>query len=98
MFRDGQLILVQGELLEQGGYIEMQEPVEEDRLAWDMDEGTGLLLVPEDRRAQLVKEHHDAMAIGHWAVARTMELISRNYWWPNLRTTVEEYIARCERC
>ena len=40
MFRDGQLILVQGELLEQGGDIEMQEPVEEDRLAWDTDEGT----------------------------------------------------------
>ena len=98
MFRDGQLILVQGELLEQGGDIEMKEPVEEDRLAWDTDEGTELLLVPEDMWAQLVKEHHDAMAAGHWGVARTMELISRNYWWPNLRTTVEEYIARCERC
>ena len=84
--------------MEQGGDIEIQEPVEEDRLAWDTEKGTGLLLVPEDMRAQLVNEHHVAIAAGHWGVARTMELISRNYWWPNLRTTVEENIARCERC
>ena len=58
----------------------MQEPEEEDRLAWDTDEGKGLLLVPEDMRAQLVKEHHDAMAAGHWEVARTLELITRNFW------------------
>lgn len=44
MFRDGQLLLAQGETVEM--------PAKEDRLAWDKDEETGLLTVPEDMRTQ----------------------------------------------
>ena len=32
----------------------------------------------------------------HFGVHKTLELVSRNYWWPHLHNYVEDYICSCD--
>ena len=66
----------------------------------------GLLLfksyiyVPRDKRLQLrlLQQFHDAPAAGHFGFAKTYELLIRKFYWPNLRTTLQDYISSCTTC
>ena len=41
---------------------------------------------------------HDTPIAGHFGVQKTLELISRQYWWPHLRHFVEEYVRNWDTC
>ncbi|SLM35361.1 retrotransposon nucleocapsid protein [Lasallia pustulata] len=47
---------------------------------------------------ELIWEVHDLPSGGHPGIHRTIELIGRYYYWPNMRRTVEQYIRNCYRC
>jgi hypothetical protein len=49
-------------------------------------------------KKQLLFELHDAPYSGHCGVTKTLEAVSRLFWWPRLRPDVESYIAGCEAC
>ena len=58
-----------------------------------------LLYVPDGRSRLLILQHcHDMPMAGHFGVHKTLELVSRNYWWPHLRNYVENYIRSCDAC
>ena len=60
---------------------------------------TGLLYIPDTpSRIDILKTHHDSPLAGHFGVAKTLELITRNYWWPKLRPFVQDYIKTCDMC
>jgi len=42
----------------------------------------GLIWIPDNDRLQLriLRDHHDAQAVGHPGQARTLELISQNFY------------------
>ena len=42
--------------------------------------------------------HHDVPTAGHSGRERTLELISRCYWWPSMRADVEAYVSKCDKC
>jgi len=44
----------------------------------------GLIWIPDDDtlRLRILRDHHDAQAAGHPGRARTLELVSRNFYWP----------------
>ena len=48
---------------------------------WWKDEQRVVTSNMEGRR-QLVHNHHDLPTYGHPGIARTIELTSRQYWWP----------------
>ena len=58
----------------------------------------GLIYIPELLRMDILREHHDAPLAGHCGAARTLELISRNYWFPGINAFVRDYIASCHLC
>ena len=60
----------------------------------------GRVYVPEDERLKLdiLQEHHDAKTAGHLGQEKTLELITRNYYWPRMRMFVNEYVRTCEAC
>jgi len=74
-------------------------------LRWAFDP-TGLLrydrrlyIPPEASvRAELLKRHHDDELAGHFGIERTLELMSRKYYWPELAKDVEEYVSSCDVC
>jgi hypothetical protein len=72
------------------------------RYAWE--EGVLLydnrIYVPEDKdvRLDLLKLHHDLPIAGHQGHARTLEFLSRKYYWPGMKAQVNRYIDSCETC
>jgi hypothetical protein len=39
--------------------------------------------------------HHDDPLAGHLGIARTLELLSRNYWFPSMAFFIENYVSTC---
>jgi len=66
------------------------------------DEGfllfNNLIYVPLNLRTRILESHHDSITAGHFGVRKTLDLINRNFWWPNLRNDVKKFIKSCETC
>jgi hypothetical protein len=60
----------------------------------------GKIYVPKDRdlRRRIVSQHHDTRIAGHAGHWKTLELISRNYWWPQMSRFVRLYVGTCDLC
>jgi transposase InsO family protein len=59
----------------------------------------GLLLVPNDESRRAILElRHDSLIAGHPGRARTLELVSRDYWWPQMTKYVNRYVDGCDTC
>jgi hypothetical protein len=60
----------------------------------------GKIYVPNDKdlRRRIVEQHHDSHVAGHPGRFKTLELISRNYWWPGLSRYVGLYTKTCDLC
>ena len=57
------------------------------------------MLVPKGKlRLALLKECHDGPVAGHRGVKPTLTELLKNYYWPNLRDDVEQYIKSCVTC
>lgn len=71
---------------------------------WNIEDGVilhrGCIYVPNDPalRRDLLKIFHDSPVAGHGGKHKTQELISRDYWWPNMSNFVKEYVKGCATC
>jgi len=71
---------------------------------WNMEEGLllyrGRIYIPKNEiiRRDIIKIHHDTPAAGHPGRHKTLELVSRNYWWPNMAQFIDQYIEACDNC
>uniref|UniRef100_A0A183CPZ9 RNA-directed DNA polymerase n=1 Tax=Globodera pallida TaxID=36090 RepID=A0A183CPZ9_GLOPA len=60
----------------------------------------GRIVVPDEPelKQELLSHFHDTPAAGHQGRARTLELISRHYYWPAMKFQVNRYVDSCEIC
>lgn len=60
----------------------------------------GKIYVPKDRdlRRRIVEQHHDSRVAGHPGRWKTLELVTRNYWWPQMSRYVGTYVRTCDPC
>jgi hypothetical protein len=71
---------------------------------WEEEEGLvyfcGKLYIPLDMALHwdIVKSCHNAPTAGHPSQSSTLELVSRHYWWPRVRSFVTEYVSGCDTC
>ena len=57
------------------------------------------MLVPKGKlRLALLKECHNGPVAGHRGVKPTLAELVKNYYWPNLRDDVEQYVKSCVTC
>src|SRR6201985_349816 len=49
-------------------------------------------------RRQIVELHHNSSIAGHPGRWKTLELVSRNYWWPGMSRYISAYTKGCDRC
>jgi transposase InsO family protein len=57
-------------------------------------------VLPSDREliTAVIRQHHDGPLSGHMGRQRTLDLISRTYWWPTMRADVEAHVRACDSC
>ena len=51
-----------------------------------------------DLKLTVTRQAHDAKVEGHLGRDKTMELLTRNYYWPNLDDWVRTYVKTCDAC
>ena len=56
------------------------------------------IYVPERLRVAVVQGRHDSPLAGHPGIKRTLELVSRDYWFPRMRSFVSEFVKSCDAC
>ena len=56
------------------------------------------VMVPKDNklRAKIIRLHHDTPVGGHRGQWKMMELVTRNFWWPEVTKEVKQYIEGCD--
>lgn len=59
-----------------------------------------LIYIPRDKdlRADIIKSRHDPPPAGHPGQHKTLELVSRDFWWPTIRSDVSNYVRGCQIC
>jgi len=71
---------------------------------WSKEQGLmlfrGKVYVPKDIKLwlEIIKLHHDTPVAGHPGHWKTLELITRNYWWPSITMQVKNYVSGCDQC
>ena len=56
--------------------------------------------VPKDEelRAEVIRLHHDTPVGEHRGQWKTVELVTRNFWWSRVTTEVKQYMEGCDLC
>ena len=59
-----------------------------------------LLYIPEDIQLKhdIIYWHHDVPWCAHLGIAKTLEMVKRQFWWPNMNNDISEYIKSCQSC
>uniref|UniRef100_A0A670ZB52 Gypsy retrotransposon integrase-like protein 1 n=1 Tax=Pseudonaja textilis TaxID=8673 RepID=A0A670ZB52_PSETE len=70
---------------------------------WSIEEDLlrhrGLLYVPtRSLRALIMTQCHDNPAAGHFGFYKTLHLVTRTFWWPQVHHDVFSYVASCVQC
>ena len=60
----------------------------------------GKISVPNNRelRRRIVEQHHNSRVAGHAGRFKTLELVARNYWWPQMSCYIGLYVKTCDLC
>jgi len=56
------------------------------------------IYVPEGLRQRVTQSEHDSKVAGHFGRERTMELLSRNFYWTNMERDIRKYCSECDKC
>lgn len=73
-------------------YVELDIPeLREDAEYWK-------LVIPKEKRKEVIYSCHDIPTAGHLGVHKTYHRVSRLYYWPCLRADVARYVKECLTC
>ena len=45
-----------------------------------------------------MEAEHDSQVVGHMGMDKTIEMVYRNFYWPEMAQDIEDYIRSCEDC
>ena len=63
-----------------------------------MGRKTHQLVLPKNRRDEVIRLAHDSEWAGHLAAEKTYQRIAVSFFWPHMRTNINEYCRSCMSC
>ncbi|KAH0605100.1 uncharacterized protein H6S33_005082 [Morchella sextelata] len=56
--------------------------------------------IPADDRIKIriAQSEHDSKVAGHFGQDKTLELITRNFYWPKMNEWIDDYVRSCDEC
>eukprot|EP00122_Pirum_gemmata_P008164 Pgem_evm1s7520 len=57
-----------------------------------------IVITSQERQAKILNTRHDGLLGGHYGIQKTLNLVARSYYWPQMQRTVMAYIQRCDTC
>jgi len=69
---------------------------EEDSLM--LKERKAYMLKDKKLRGEIIWLHYDIPVGGHGGQWKTVELVTRNFWWPGVMKKVKRYVEKCDSC
>ena len=61
--------------------------------------GTAAVITqPEEMAPELLQCYHDSPTAGHPGITKTLWQLIKDYWWPDVRKFVQQYIQGCGTC
>ena len=57
-----------------------------------------MYLVMNGIMSRLLCEYHDVPLGGHVGIGKTFERLTRKWYWPKMRSSVEDYVRSCVAC
>jgi len=75
----------------------------EDGLTWEQDRIVymkGQIYIPNNKKLKewILQENHDPVDVGHLGQQRMVELVKRNYWWPEFKESIKKYVQGYIKC
>lgn len=61
-------------------------------------QGRVIVLHNKDLWLRILQIHHESPMAGHQGQSRTLELVSRQYWWPGMKAEINCFIETCDTC
>jgi RNase H-like domain found in reverse transcriptase/Reverse transcriptase (RNA-dependent DNA polymerase)/Integrase zinc binding domain/Chromo (CHRromatin Organisation MOdifier) domain/Retroviral aspartyl protease len=60
----------------------------------------GLVCVPDDPelKRMILEECHDSPTAGHFGITKTLDLVSRTFYWPSMQKYIKDYVGGCDIC
>lgn len=58
------------------------------------------LVIPDwdNLRETILQETHDSQYSGHLGIDRTIDLTTRDFWWPKIADDIRQYVKTCPLC
>jgi hypothetical protein len=58
------------------------------------------IYVPDSEpiKVDILRKAHDGLTAGHFGQTKTLEVVSRDFYWPRMRTFVDDYVRTCDTC
>ena len=69
----------------------------QDKGLWRFCDRIYVPMIPDLCR-RIVEQHHDSKIAGHAGQWKTLELVSRSYWLPNMSRYIGQYCKACDMC
>jgi len=63
-----------------------------------LKEGKVYILKDKKLRTEIIWLHHDVPMAGHGGKWKTVELVTKNYWWLGVTREVGRYVEECDLC
>jgi len=77
--------------LSSGNIIHKHYELKDDILCWK-----NRVYAPNEMRQRIMRSEHDSKMAEHFGRERTMELVTRNFYWPNMDTELRKYCNECD--
>jgi hypothetical protein len=67
---------------------------------WKLEDGVDRIVVAGDNNLKrgVISCYHDAPERGHPGISNTYEIMKRDFWWPNMKLDIEQFVKGCAAC